>query len=36
MALSEKESYSVGRRWEYIFNRRKAKIARIRETPCTD
>ena len=25
MALSEKTLYSVGRRWVYIFNRRKAK-----------
>ena len=25
MAQSEKQSYSVGRRWGYIFNCRKAK-----------
>ena len=25
MVLSEKTLYSVGRRWVYIFNRRKAK-----------
>src|SRR5512134_888401 len=25
MALSEKKSYSVGRKWVYILNRRKAK-----------
>ena len=25
MVLSEKTLYSLGRRWVYIFNRRKAK-----------
>ena len=25
MVLSEKTLYSVGRRWVYVFNRRKAK-----------